>query len=106
MSSEVIESAAFTSLEQAMLAVAYWLTTRFGTARYLTRPFGPPVAGLARTLSLGLPFLLSGALKACHDLTLWAWFRRVPLLDAPPSDASASTAASSGLTSNRDRESS
>jgi MFS family permease len=50
-----------------------------GTVRYLTRPFGPPVAGLAQGISLGLPFVLSGVLKAGYDLTLWAWFRRIPL---------------------------
>ncbi|HEY7124495.1 MAG TPA: MFS transporter [Ktedonobacterales bacterium] len=30
-------------------------------------------------LSLGLPFMLSGALKAAYDLTLWGIFRRVQL---------------------------
>lgn len=49
------------------------------TARYLTRPFGPPVAAAASGVALGLPFLLSGAIKAGYDLTLWAWFRRVPI---------------------------
>ncbi len=49
------------------------------TARYLTRPFGPPVAAAASGVTLGLPFLLSGAIKAGYDLTLWTWFRRVPL---------------------------
>ena len=53
-----------------------------GTARYLTRPLGPPVAAAAAGLAPGLPFLLSGAIKAGYDLTLWTWFRRVPL---PPS---------------------
>ncbi len=49
------------------------------TARYLTRPFGPPVAAAASGVALGLPFLLSGSIKAAYDLTLWAWFRRVPI---------------------------
>jgi MFS family permease len=56
------------------------------TARYLTRPFGPPVAAAASSVALGLPFVLSGSIKAGYDLTLWAWFRRVPV------DASGQTA--------------
>jgi MFS family permease len=55
------------------------------TARYLTRPFGPPVAAAATTVALGLPFLLSGAIKIGYDLSLWSWFRRVPVPDAHPS---------------------
>jgi len=51
------------------------------SARYVTRPFGPPVAAAAQSVALGLPFVLSGAIKAGYDLTLWAWFRRVPLSD-------------------------
>lgn len=54
------------------------------TARYLTRPFGPPVAAAAQTIAVGLPFLLSGVIKAGYDITLWVWFRRVPL---PESDS-------------------
>jgi hypothetical protein len=54
-----------------------------GAVRYLTRPAGPPVAGLAQTLTPGLPFLLSGVLKAGYDLTLWAWFRHVPSRPVP-----------------------
>jgi hypothetical protein len=49
-----------------------------GTVRYLTRPFGPPLAGLTLALNVGLPFVLSGTLKAGYDLTLWAWFRHIP----------------------------
>jgi MFS family permease len=56
------------------------------TARYLTRPLGPPVAAAATTFALGLPFLLSGVIKSAYDLTLWSWFRRVPL-PAPPGSA-------------------
>jgi MFS family permease len=51
------------------------------TARYLTRPAGPPLAALAQTIALGLPFVISGALKSVYDLTLWRWFRHVPLPD-------------------------
>ena len=50
-----------------------------GTARYLSRPFGPPVAAAAQTIAVGLPFLLSGMIKAGYDISLWVWFGRVPL---------------------------
>jgi hypothetical protein len=60
--------------EERTAAAAYT-----GTARYLSRPFGPPVAAAAQSIAVGLPFLLSGAIKAGYDLTLWVWFRRVPL---------------------------
>lgn len=52
-----------------------------GTARYITRSFGPPVASAAQTIGVGLPFLLSGVIKIGYDLAVWAWFRRVPLPD-------------------------
>jgi MFS family permease len=51
------------------------------TARYLSRPAGPPLAALAQTIALGLPFVISGALKSVYDLTLWRSFRHVPLPD-------------------------
>ena len=51
------------------------------TARYLTRPFGPPVATALSQVALGLPFVVSGSIKIVYDLTLWGWFRRVPLPD-------------------------
>jgi MFS family permease len=51
------------------------------TARYLSRPAGPPLAAVAQTVALGLPFLISGGLKSVYDLTLWRWFRDVPLPD-------------------------
>lgn len=34
-------------------------------------------------LSLGLPFILAGALKAAYDLTLWGIFRRVQITETP-----------------------
>ena len=49
------------------------------TARYVTRPLGPPVASALSQVALGLPFVVAGSLKVIYDLTLWAWFRRVPL---------------------------
>jgi MFS family permease len=49
------------------------------TARYVTRPLGPPLAAAATQIAVGLPFVLAGGIKTVYDLTLWRWFRRVPL---------------------------
>jgi hypothetical protein len=49
------------------------------TARYVTRPLGPPLAAAATQIAIGLPFVLAGGIKTIYDLTLWRWFRRVPL---------------------------
>jgi predicted MFS family arabinose efflux permease len=49
------------------------------SARYLTRPVGPALAGLLQPLGLALPFLVAGAVKSAYDLALWRLFRRVPL---------------------------
>jgi len=54
------------------------------TARYLTRPLGPVLAGASQSLALGLPFLLAGIIKTGYDLALWRWFRHVPI----PADGS------------------
>jgi MFS family permease len=48
-------------------------------ARYTTRPLGPVLAGAAQGLLPGLPFVIAGGVKVAYDLTLWRWFRRVPL---------------------------
>ena len=45
------------------------------TARYVTRPLGPPLAALAQTVTLGLPFVIGGGIKSIYDVTLWRWFR-------------------------------
>ena len=50
--------------------------------RYLTRPVGPLVAGASVAVLPGLPFFLAGALKIVYDLSLWAWFRHVPLVES------------------------
>lgn len=51
------------------------------TARYVARPIGPALAGAAQQIAMGAPFVIAGTLKTAYDLTLWAWFRRVPLDD-------------------------
>jgi predicted MFS family arabinose efflux permease len=51
------------------------------TARSLTRPVGPALAGVVQQVSFGLPFILAGGIKAAYDLALWVWFRGVPLPD-------------------------
>ncbi len=50
-------------------------------ARYTVRPLGPVLAGAVQQAALGLPFFLGGGIKVVYDLTLWSWFRRVPLED-------------------------
>ena len=49
------------------------------TARYLTRPIGPALAGVAQQITLGLPFFIGGGVKAAYDIAIWSWFRRVPI---------------------------
>ena len=49
------------------------------TARYLTRPFAPLLAGVAASATLGAPFVIAGALKSIYDLGLYTLFRRVPI---------------------------
>lgn len=49
------------------------------TARYLTRPLGPPLAGALQSVGAGVPFVAAGAIKAAYDVVLWRWFARVPL---------------------------
>ncbi|MEX1124637.1 MAG: MFS transporter, partial [Acidimicrobiia bacterium] len=60
--------------EERTAATAYT-----NTARYLVRPIGPLLAGMTFTLTAGAPFLIAGLLKSVYDLTLWSWFRTIPL---------------------------
>lgn len=53
------------------------------SARYVTRPFAPLVAGAIVRGSLGAPFVVAGALKSVYDLAFYALFRRVPLATEP-----------------------
>ena len=54
------------------------------TARYVTRPVAPLIAGVALRGSLGAPFVIAGALKCFYDVGLYAIFRNVPV--EPPVD--------------------
>jgi hypothetical protein len=51
------------------------------TARYVVRPLGSALGGVVQQIGLGAPFVVAGTLKTAYDLTLWSWFRRVPLED-------------------------
>lgn len=62
--------------EERTAAAAYT-----NTARYVVRPLGPVLAGVAQQVALGLPFLLAGTIKGAYDLVLWRWFRTVPLAE-------------------------
>jgi hypothetical protein len=71
--------------EERTAAIAYT-----NTARYLVRPIGPLAAGATLAFATGAPFLIAGAIKIVYDLTLWRWFRSIPLpgslarVDPPP----------------------
>ena len=43
-------------------------------------------------LTLGLPFVIGGALKSLYDLSLWRIFRQVPVADGRPSEEAATEA--------------
>ncbi|WP_181448926.1 MFS transporter [Nonomuraea aridisoli] len=59
------------------------------TARYLTRPLEPALAGVLQSVSPAAPFLLAGVAKIGYDLALGQTFRHSrPLTDPPPSRAS------------------
>jgi predicted MFS family arabinose efflux permease len=60
--------------EELTAAAAYT-----NTARYVVRPVGAMMAGLAQQAATGLPFFLAGGIKALYDVALWARFRRIPL---------------------------
>jgi MFS family permease len=54
------------------------------TARYLTRPIGPVIAGAVQSMALGAPFVIAGSIKGVYDLMIWRWFSHVPLPDENP----------------------
>jgi predicted MFS family arabinose efflux permease len=47
------------------------------TARYVTRPIAPLIAGATLRGALGSPFFIAGALKSVYDIGLFALFRNV-----------------------------
>src|SRR5213080_2328296 len=47
------------------------------TARYLTRPVAPLIAGATLRGALGAPFVIAGALKSVYDVGLYVLFRNV-----------------------------
>jgi predicted MFS family arabinose efflux permease len=47
------------------------------TARYLTRPVAPLLAGAALRGALGAPFVIAGALKSVYDVGLYILFRNI-----------------------------
>jgi predicted MFS family arabinose efflux permease len=47
------------------------------TARYLTRPVAPLIAGAAIRGALGAPFVIAGALKSIYDIGLYVLFHGV-----------------------------
>ena len=51
------------------------------TARYVTRPLAPLLAGATVRAGLGVPFVLAGSLKCVYDLGFYAAFRNVSLSD-------------------------
>jgi MFS family permease len=51
------------------------------TARYVTRPIAPLIAGATLRGALGAPFFIAGALKSVYDIGLYATFRKVELAD-------------------------
>ncbi len=54
------------------------------TARYVSRPFGPALAGsLMQAVSVGSPFVVAGSMKALYDVAIYLMFRRVPVSDQP-----------------------
>jgi predicted MFS family arabinose efflux permease len=54
------------------------------TARYLTRPVAPLLAGAALRGALGAPFLIAGALKSVYDIGLYTLFRNVEVEGESP----------------------
>jgi predicted MFS family arabinose efflux permease len=54
------------------------------TARYLTRPIAPLLAGATLRAALGAPFFIAGALKSAYDLGLYVLFRDVTLESEHP----------------------
>ena len=65
------------------------------TARYLTRPVAPLIAGATLRGALGAPFLIAGALKSIYDLGLYALFRNVDVATERPAPAASTVSSGS-----------
>ena len=65
------------------------------TARYLTRPIAPLLAGATLRGALGAPFLIAGALKSVYDLCLYALFRNVDVATERPAPAASTVSSGS-----------
>jgi MFS family permease len=74
--------------EERTAAAAYT-----NTARYVTRPIGPALAGVVQSIALGAPFVLAGSIKGIYDVALWRWFSHVPLPEERELVATPETAA-------------
>jgi predicted MFS family arabinose efflux permease len=59
------------------------------SARYVSRPVAPLLAGPSLRIALGAPFLIAGTLKSIYDIGLYALFRDVRL-DEPARGVAAS----------------
>jgi MFS family permease len=60
--------------EERVAASAYT-----NTARYMSRPIGPAVAGSLMQKATAAPFFIAGGLKIVYDVLIYATFRRVRL---------------------------
>jgi hypothetical protein len=63
--------------------VLWDLAYGFSALRRLTgddRPRASPSA-LSQRVALGLPFVIGGGIESIDEVTLWRWFRNVPLLE-------------------------
>ncbi len=56
------------------------------TARYLTRPIAPLIAGATLRGALGAPFLIAGTLKSLYDLGLYLLFHNVTVEGEHPGE--------------------
>ena len=65
------------------------------TARYLTRPVAPLIAGATLRGALGAPFVIAGALKSVYDLCLYALFRNVDVATERPAPAASTVSSGS-----------
>jgi predicted MFS family arabinose efflux permease len=61
-------------------------TAYTNTARYLTRPVAPLLAGAAMRGALGAPFVIAGALKSVYDVGLYILFRNVEVEGERPGE--------------------